>query len=113
MSFGARIHQARFPQPSSLRANGSIATGLNRATELVGGSILWFSCAVFPSGQSAQNLRLIARPKSIRQRLHDGHKRILFCVGQAEVHDFAHGHVIGRLRCGLARRALTIFSRLD
>jgi len=50
MSFDARIHQARFVEPSSFRANGSIATGLSRATELVGGSILWFSGAADPLG---------------------------------------------------------------
>jgi Cu/Ag efflux pump CusA len=35
----------------------------------------------------------------------EGHKRILFCVGRAEVPDFARVHVVGRLRCGPARRA--------
>jgi hypothetical protein len=41
------------------------------------------------------SLRLVARHKSIRQRLHERYKRILFCVRQAEVPDFARVHVVG------------------
>ena len=92
MSFDARIHQARFPQPSWLRANGSIATGLSRATELVGGSILWFSCAGLPLRQSALNLRPIARRKSRRD-------------GSIALTGFARGSVVPGLRgeCADAR----------
>src|ERR1700722_14534300 len=49
----------------------------------------------------------IERHKAVRQRLHEAHDRILFCLRQAEVPDFAAVHVLGRLRRGPACCAFT------
>jgi hypothetical protein len=53
------------------------------------------------------DLRPIESHKAVRQRLHEAHNRILFCLRQAEVPDFAPVHVLGRFRRGPAGRAFT------
>src|SRR5438552_12008275 len=63
-----------------------------------------------PAAVTPFKTRLLWIPghKPSRQRLHETHKRVLFCVGQAEVTDAARVHVGGRLGCRPACRAFIV-----